>query len=40
MIVLDFLEYIYGIFDMSLEYELSTRPAARLGSDELWDTAE
>lgn len=25
---------------MSLEYELSTRPEARLGADEVWDQAE
>jgi len=38
--VLDFLEYIYGNFGFTFELELSTRPAVRLGSDELWDTAE
>ena len=37
---LDFLEYIYGIFGFTFELELSTRPEQRLGSDELWDTAE
>ena len=37
---LDFLEYIYGLFGYTFELELSTRPAKRLGSDELWDQAE
>jgi threonyl-tRNA synthetase len=37
---LDFLEYIYGVFGFTFELELSTRPEQRLGSDELWDTAE
>jgi len=37
---LDFLEYIYGIFGFTFELNLSTRPEMRLGSDELWDSAE
>lgn len=39
-IVLDFLQYIYGLFEFEWEIELSTRPEARLGSDEVWDKAE
>jgi len=39
-IVLDFLSYIYGLFEFEWELELSTRPEARLGSDEVWDKAE
>jgi len=38
--VLDFLDYVYGNFGFRLEYELSTRPETRLGSDDLWDKAE
>jgi len=34
---LDFLRYIYGIFEFKFELELSTRPKERLGSDDLWD---
>ena len=37
---LDFLEHVYGIFGFKFELELSTRPEKRLGSEELWDTAE
>jgi len=40
MVVLDFLEHIYGIFGFSFELELSTRPAKRLGSEKMWDVAE
>lgn len=38
--VLDFLDYIYGIFGFTFELQLSTRPEVRLGSDEQWDQAE
>jgi len=37
---LDFLEHVYGLFGFKFELELSTRPEARLGSEELWDQAE
>ena len=37
---LDFLDHIYGIFGFTFELQLSTRPEARLGSDEMWDQAE
>lgn len=40
MACLDFLDYIYGNFGFNFELELSTRPEDRLGSDDLWDTAE
>lgn len=40
MNTLDFLEYIYAQFGFKFELQLSTRPASRLGSDELWDKAE
>lgn len=38
--VLDFLDYIYGIFGFKFELELSTRPENKLGDDALWDQAE
>lgn len=38
--VLDFLDYIYGIFGFTFELHLSTRPEERLGSDAQWDEAE
>jgi len=38
--VLDFINYIYGIFGFTFELELSTRPEEKLGSDETWDIAE
>jgi threonyl-tRNA synthetase len=31
---------IYDTFDLEMRLELSTRPAKRIGSDELWDAAE
>jgi threonyl-tRNA synthetase len=40
MEVLDFLDYIYENFNMQLEFELSTRPENRLGTDDMWDQAE
>jgi threonyl-tRNA synthetase len=40
MDTLDFLDHIYGQFNFRFELELSTRPEARLGSDDLWDKAE
>jgi threonyl-tRNA synthetase len=30
----------YALFDLEVRLELSTRPAERLGSDEMWDRAE
>ena len=40
MLVLDFLEHIYGVFGFEFELALSTRPEKRLGDDALWDKAE
>lgn len=34
---LDFLDYVYSLFGFKFELELSTRPAERLGDDDLWD---
>jgi len=38
--VLDFLDYVYGVFGFTFEVELSTRPENKLGTDEMWDQAE
>lgn len=38
--VLDFLDHVYGIFGFKFELELSTRPADKLGDDNMWDQAE
>ena len=40
MIVLDFIDHVYGIFGFTFELELSTRPENRLGDEALWDEAE
>ena len=40
MLVLDFLEHIYGLFGFDWEIELSLRPEKRPGSEALWDQAE
>jgi threonyl-tRNA synthetase len=37
---LDFGFFLYGIFGFEPRLELSTRPEKRIGSDEMWDTAE
>ena len=37
---LDYGFYIYGLFELETVTELSTRPEARLGTDEQWDEAE
>ena len=38
--VLDFLKYIYDLFGLEFELELSTRPKDYLGELELWNEAE
>ena len=38
--LLDLVEKVYGAFDLRLRVKLSTRPEKKLGSDELWDSAE
>ena len=38
--VLNFLDFVYGIFGFKFELELSTRPEDKLGDDALWDQAE
>ena len=37
---LDLAHHIYGIFDLPVRLELSTRPDDRIGDDALWDRAE
>ena len=37
---LDYVRYLYGLFDVEPHAELSTRPDDRFGTDEQWDTAE
>jgi threonyl-tRNA synthetase len=38
--LLQLVENVYGAFDMTFNLFLSTRPAAKLGDDALWDRAE
>ncbi len=37
---LELAQHIYGIFDLPVRLELSTRPENRIGDDALWDRAE
>ncbi len=37
---LDYAKFIYDLFDLEAEFELSTRPENRLGTDEEWDFTE
>ena len=37
---LDYAFYLYGLFDLAISVELSTRPCDRLGSEIEWDRAE
>jgi threonyl-tRNA synthetase len=37
---IDYLRYVYGLFDLEARAEFSTRPDDKLGSDEEWDFAE
>jgi threonyl-tRNA synthetase len=38
--MLDLVAYIYGTFGLVYRLDFSTRPAKRIGSDEVWDEAE
>ncbi len=38
--MLDLADYIYGTFGLQYRLDFSTRPAKRIGSDEVWDEAE
>jgi threonyl-tRNA synthetase len=38
--MIDFVRYLYDLFDVTPRAELSTRPEDKLGSDEQWDRAE
>jgi threonyl-tRNA synthetase len=37
---LDYAYFLYGLFDLEISVDLSTRPENRLGSDDEWDRAE
>jgi len=37
---LDYAKWIYDLFDLESQFELSTRPENRLGTDEEWDFTE
>ena len=37
---LDYASYLYDLFGMEAQFELSTRPEKKLGSDEEWDFTE
>merc|ERR1740117_2445015 len=37
---IDFLNYIYSLFNFKASFALSTRPKKALGSKEIWDNAE
>ena len=37
---LDFVFFLYELFEMDARFELSTRPENKLGTDEQWDSAE
>jgi threonyl-tRNA synthetase len=37
---IDYLNYLYGLFDLTARAEFSTRPDNKLGSDEEWDFSE
>ncbi|HEV3480463.1 MAG TPA: threonine--tRNA ligase [Gaiellaceae bacterium] len=38
--MIDFVRYLYDLFELTPRAELSTRPEQRLGTDEQWDHAE
>ncbi len=37
---LDYVKFVYDLFDMKATFELSTRPENKLGTDEEWDFTE
>ncbi len=37
--VIDFVDYVYSVFGLTYEIELSTRPEKAIGSDEMWENA-
>jgi threonyl-tRNA synthetase len=38
--MLDLVDYIYGTFGLEYRLDFATRPAKRIGADEVWDQAE
>jgi threonyl-tRNA synthetase len=37
--IIDFVDYVYGIFGLEYSVELSTRPENSIGTAEMWETA-
>jgi threonyl-tRNA synthetase len=37
--LIDFIDYVYGVFGFDYKMELSTRPDNSIGSDEMWELA-
>jgi len=37
--IIDFVDYVYGIFGLEYSIELSTRPENSIGTDAMWDVA-
>jgi len=37
--IIDFVDYVYGIFGLEYTVELSTRPEKSIGTDEMWEVA-
>jgi threonyl-tRNA synthetase len=37
--IIDFVDYVYGVFGLEYTVELSTRPDKAIGSDEIWEIA-
>ncbi|NIA14214.1 MAG: threonine--tRNA ligase [Nitrospiraceae bacterium] len=37
--IIDFIDYVYGVFGLEYTIELSTRPVGSIGTDEMWEVA-
>lgn len=37
--IIDFVDYVYGVFGLEYSVELSTRPEKAIGTDEMWEVA-
>lgn len=37
--IIDFVDYVYGVFGLEYSVELSTRPEKSIGTDEMWEVA-
>lgn len=38
--MLNFIDYVYGLFGFEYKFELSTKPEVCIGDQEMWDNAE